>query len=122
MAREIVLQNPGAPDGIVVVIDGAAVSFKKLSDGTAITPATATAATSATSATSATAAAAISGVETTVADLTENAGAIGGTNDGDIPDLSSADAAANAAAVRELATTVNAILAALRDVGVIASS
>lgn len=68
----------------------------------------------------------------TIADataLTENSGAIGGTNDGNLPDLSSADAAANAAAVREVATAVNtlttklnAILAALEGAGILASS
>lgn len=75
--------------------------------------------------------------------VTENSGAIGGTNDGDLPDLSSPDAATNAAAVRECATAINglvtdataltdgvrenaakinAILAALRGAGLIASS
>lgn len=46
--------------------------------------------------------------------LTENAGAIGGTNDGDLPDLTTPDANSNAAAVRELATKVNEIAS---DVG-----
>lgn len=61
--------------------------------------------------------------------LTENSGAIGGTNDGDLPDLASADAAANAAAVREcataintLATKLNAVIAALEGAGIIATS
>lgn len=61
--------------------------------------------------------------------LTENSGAIGGTNDGDIPDLSSPDAATNAAAVREVATAVNtlttklnAVIAALEGAGIAASS
>lgn len=68
----------------------------------------------------------------TIADavaLTENSGAIGGTNDGDLPDLTSADAAANAAAVRECATAINtlttklnAVLAALEGAGIVASS
>lgn len=68
----------------------------------------------------------------TIADataLTENSGAIGGTNDGDLPDLSSPDATINAAAVRELATAVNtlttklnAVLAALEGAGILASS
>ncbi|MCA9903835.1 MAG: hypothetical protein KC547_08265 [Anaerolineae bacterium] len=61
--------------------------------------------------------------------LTENSGAIGGTNDGDLPDLTSADAAANAAAVRECATAINtlttklnAVIAALEGAGITASS
>ena len=58
---------------------------------------------------------------TAVADLTEDSGAIGGTNDGDIPDLTTPSAALNTAAVRELATTVNALLAALRTAGILSS-
>lgn len=61
--------------------------------------------------------------------LTENGGAIGGTNNGDLPDLSSPDAAANAAAARELATAVNtlttklnAVIAVLEGAGLAASS
>ncbi|MEZ4714297.1 MAG: hypothetical protein R3A44_44365 [Caldilineaceae bacterium] len=61
--------------------------------------------------------------------LTENSGAIGGTNDGDLPDLSSPDAAGNAAAIRELATAVNtlttklnAVIAVLEGAGLAASS
>ena len=56
-----------------------------------------------------------------VADLTEGAGALGGTNDGDLPDLSSPDAATNAAAIREVAAKLNALLAAVRAAGVIAA-
>jgi hypothetical protein len=56
-----------------------------------------------------------------VADLTEDGGAIGGTNDGDIPDLTTPSAALNTAAVRELATTVNTLLASLREAGIISS-
>lgn len=61
--------------------------------------------------------------------LTENSGAIGGTNDGDLPDLTTPDAAGNAAAVRELATAVNtlttklnAVIAVLEGAGLAASS
>ncbi len=61
--------------------------------------------------------------------LTENSGAIGGTNNGDLPDLSSPDASINAAAVRELATAVNtlttklnAVIAVLEGAGLAASS
>jgi hypothetical protein len=45
--------------------------------------------------------------------LTEAAGAIGGTNDGDIPDLSSPDDTKLTAAVRELAAKFNALRTAL---------
>ena len=44
-----------------------------------------------------------------LAPLTENTGAIGGTNDGNLPDLSSPDASINAAAIRELATRLNTL-------------
>lgn len=61
--------------------------------------------------------------------LTENAGSIGGTNDGDLPDLSSPDASINAAAIRECATAINtlttklnAVIAALEGAGVTADS
>ncbi len=47
----------------------------------------------------------------TAAALTEAAGAIGGTNDGDIPSLASPDTTKLTAAVRELATMVNALVA-----------
>ncbi|MDF1666381.1 MAG: hypothetical protein P1V97_31825 [Planctomycetota bacterium] len=46
----------------------------------------------------------------TAAALTENGGAIGGTNDGDLPDLSSPDAATNAAAIREIAIALNKLV------------
>lgn len=69
------------------------------------------------------------GPQTNVADLTENSGAIGGTNDGDLPDLSGSPAGTDAAfvtaliaAVRELAADNNALKAALRNAGVMASS
>ena len=61
--------------------------------------------------------------------LTENSSTIGGTNDGDLPDLSSPDATINAAAIRELATAVNtltvkvnSIIAALEAFEITASS
>jgi len=61
--------------------------------------------------------------------LTENGGAIGGTNNGDLPDLASPDATSNAAAVREVAakvntlvTKLNAVIAALEGAGIAASS
>jgi len=47
----------------------------------------------------------------TAAELTEAAGAIGGSNDGDIPDLSTPTAALCAAGVRELAVMVNKLVA-----------
>ncbi|MCC4243422.1 hypothetical protein [Stappia indica] len=65
---------------------------------------------------------AVTGDQTAVAALTENAGAIGGTNDGDLPDLSSADAATNAAAIREVAAKLNEIRAALVASGLLAAS
>lgn len=48
-----------------------------------------------------------------VASLTENAGAIGGTNDGNLPDLSAADATL-AAAIREVATKLNELITRLK--------
>jgi hypothetical protein len=61
--------------------------------------------------------------------LTENSGVIGGTNNGDLPDLTSPDAAGNAAAVRECATAINtlttklnAVIAALEGAGITAGS
>lgn len=48
-----------------------------------------------------------------VAALTENAGAIGGTNDGNLPDLSAADATL-AAAIREVATKINELITRLK--------
>ena len=103
--REIELRNLGAGEGLVVRFDGANVSFLLMSDRTELVTL-----------------AAESGAVTAIADLTEGAGAIGGTNDGDLPDLSSPDAAKNAAAVRELATRTNEIQAALRTVGVLKTS
>jgi hypothetical protein len=73
----------------------------------------------------------------TIAALTENGGAIGGSNDGNLPDLttptaalaceavrevavkSNAVAAATTASLRELATRVNEIQAALRTLGLL---
>lgn len=64
--------------------------------------------------------------------LTENSSAIGGTNDGDLPALvdpggdSGASVIAgireNATKNNELSTKVNAILAALENVGIVATS
>lgn len=105
MARELILKNPGAKEGLVIVFDGTNVSFKLMSDGSELVSL-----------------AAASGATAAIADLTENSGAIGGTNDGDLPDLSSPSAALNAAAARELATRVNEIQAALRTVGILATS
>jgi hypothetical protein len=65
---------------------------------------------------------AVTGDQTAIAALTENAGAIGGTNDGDLPDLSSPDAATNAAAIREVAAKLNALQAALVASGLLAAS
>ncbi|TYC65658.1 hypothetical protein FMN63_25070 [Stappia sp. BW2] len=64
----------------------------------------------------------VTGDQTAIAALTENAGAIGGTNDGDLPDLSSPDAATNAAAIREVAAKLNALQAALVASGLLAAS
>lgn len=65
---------------------------------------------------------AVTGDQSAVALLTENSGVIGGTNDGDLPDLSSPDAATNAAAIREVAAKVNAIQASLVASGLLAAS
>lgn len=66
-------------------------------------------------------------VATDVDNLTENAGAIGGTNNGDLPDISTVSASYTQAevvairdSVRELATTVNSLLTSLRTAGLIA--
>lgn len=64
----------------------------------------------------------VTGDQTAVPALTENSGAIGGTNDGDLPDLSSPDAATNAAAIREVAAKLNALQAALVASGLLAAS
>lgn len=64
------------------------------------------------------------GPQTAIADLTENSGAIGGTNDGDLPALvdPAGDAGASViAGIRENAAKINAILAALRAHGTLAS-
>lgn len=64
-----------------------------------------------------------------VAALTENGGAIGGTNDGNLPDLSGSPAGTDAAfitaliaAVRELAAKQNAVIAAAKTAKQMASS
>jgi hypothetical protein len=102
MARQWVLRNPGASEGLVIELDDSGnISFKLASDESSVP--------------------ALIGGSTTIADLTENSGAIGGTNDGDLPDLTTPSAALNAASVRELATRVNEIQAALRATGVLAT-
>ena len=101
MAR-IELRNPGAKDGLIVVFDGTNVSFLLASDESELVTL-----------------AAASGAVSAIADLTEDGGVIGGTNDGDLPDLTTPDATLNAAAVRELAVAVNTIFEALRTAGVI---
>jgi len=105
MAREIELRNPGAKEGIIVQFDGTNVSFLLMSDRSELVTL-----------------AAESGAVTAIADLTEDGGDIGGTNDGDLPDLTTAGAQVNTDSVRELAVRVNAIQAALREVGVLATT
>lgn len=102
MADEFILKNAGSADSVKITAGATTIAFSRASSGAAL----------ATSAFS---------EGTAVADLTENSGAIGGTNDGDLPDLTTPGAAANTAAVRELATTVNALLASLRASGIIAT-
>jgi len=58
---------------------------------------------------------------TEIVDLLENGGSIGGTNDGDLPSLASPTAALACEAVREVAVKVNAILAALKTLGLMES-
>ena len=106
MSRSVTIRNPGANDGIVLTFNGSNVTFSLESDGSEVVVLSASALTG----------------SAVVDVLTENSGAIGGTNDGDIPDLTTPDAAGNAAAVRELATTVNAIVSALQGLGVVVSS
>ena len=100
--REIELRNLGASEGLVVRFDGTNVSFLLMSDRTELVTL-----------------AAESGAVTAIADLTENSGAIGGTSDGDLPDLTTPAADINTASVRELATRINEIQAVLRTVGVL---
>ncbi len=102
MGREIELRNLGASEGLVVQFDGTNVSFLLASDRTELVTL-----------------AAESGAVTAIADLTENAGAIGGTNDGNLPDLTTPGTTVNTASVRENATRINEILAVLRTVGVL---
>jgi hypothetical protein len=100
MARQWVLRNPGASDGLILELDDSGnVSFKLASDESAVP--------------------ALVGGTTVIGDLTEDSGAIGGTNDGDLPDLSTPGAAVNTASVRENATRINEILAVLRTTGVL---
>jgi hypothetical protein len=103
MARQWVLKNAGASEGLLIELsDSGDISFKLYSDETAV--------------------AALIGGSTLIADLTENSGAIGGTNDGDLPDLTTPSAALNTAAVRELAVRINEIQAELRTMGVLGTS
>jgi hypothetical protein len=104
MAREIELRNPGAVEGLVVQFVGSNVSFLLASDRSELVTLSAA-----------------SGAVSAIADLTEDGGAIGGTSDGDLPDLSTPGAVVNTAAVREVAERVNALQAALRTVGVLAT-
>lgn len=103
MAREIELRNPGASEGVIVQIDDSGdLSFLLMSNRSELVTLTAA-----------------SGAVTAIADLTEDGGDIGGTSDGDLPDLSTPGAVVNTAAVRELAERVNEIQAVLRTVGVL---
>ncbi len=104
MARQIVLHNPGSPEGLIVEFDGSNVSFKLMSDETELVTL-----------------AASSGAVTALADLTEDGGAIGGTSDGDLPDLTTPGTTVNTASVQELATRINEIQAALRTTGILAT-
>jgi hypothetical protein len=103
MARRILLQNAGASEGLLIDFDETNVSFRLMSDESELVTL-----------------AAASGAAAAIDDLTENGGAIGGTSDGDLPDLTTPGAAVNTAAVRELAERSNAILAVLRATGLIA--
>jgi hypothetical protein len=102
---QIILRNPGAREGVVIDFDGTNVSFSLMSDGSELVTL-----------------AAASGAAAAIADLTEDGGAIGGTSDGDLPDLTTPSAALNTASVRELAERVNEIQAVLRTAGIIATS
>ena len=102
MSDVFTLKNAGAADSVQIIAGATTVGFSRASTGATLAPT-----------------AFIEGGA--VADLTEAAGAIGGTNDGDIPDLTTPGAAANTAAVRELATTINTLLAELRTAGIIAT-
>ena len=99
MARQFVLRNPGSDEGLIIELDGSVVSFKLMSDETGVSASV--------------------GGSTVIDALTENSGAIGGTNDGDLPDLTTPSAAGNTAAVRELAVRINEIQTALAAVGVL---
>ena len=105
MARQILLRNPGASEGLIVDFDGTNVSFRLMSDESELVTL-----------------AAASGAAAAIADLTEDGGAIGGTSDGDLPDMTTPGAVVNTASVRELAEAVNAVLAVLRTAGIIATS
>lgn len=102
MVDRLELRNPGGKEAVSIVFDGTNVSFINSDTGEELIVL-----------------AASSGASDAVNDLTEDGGAIGGTNDGDIPDLTSPSAALNAEGIRELATMVNTILEALRTAGII---
>jgi len=102
--RRIELRNPGASDGLIVQSDGATVSFLLMSDESELVTL-----------------AAASGAAAAIADLTEDGGDIGGTSDGDLPDLTTAGAQVNTDSVRELAERINEIQAVLRTAGIIAT-
>lgn len=98
MARQWVLKNPGSSEGLIFELDDSGnLSFKLMSDGSELG-------------------------STVIADLTEDGGAIGGTSDGDLPDLTTPGAAANTASVRELATRINALQAELRAMGILGTA
>lgn len=104
MPETFELRNPGGAVSVSVVFDGTKVSFINSATGAEVLSL-----------------AKASGATAAEATLTENAGAIGGTNDGDLPSLASPTAALACEAVREVAAKVNAILAKLRTAGIIAT-
>ena len=100
MARQWVLRNPGASEGLILELsDSGDLSYKLMSDESGVT--------------------APLGGSTVIDDLTEDSGAIGGTNDGDLPDMTTPTAIANTASCRELAARINEIQAVLRTMGVL---
>lgn len=104
MSTEILLKTPGGKLGVALESDGTTATLSDHQTGATLALANAGLIVTAGDA---------------VNDLTEDSGVIGGTNDGDMPDLATPDADINAAAIREIATTVNALLASLRAAGLI---
>lgn len=99
---EITLRNPGSVGGVVITNDGSVATIKdEISDAVLLEASALREATG-------------------IADMTEGSGAIGGTNNGDIPDMTVPSAANNAAGIREVANHVNEILNQLRSAGVLA--